>query len=129
MPMCCTCRGEGRRDESSKLLSHRLLDFLQTPAGHQICTLPQSSEQAAHLSRRPSFQSESLGTSCFSHTGGLAHVLVSWLLFNFECKFTIESWNHGWRRALRFPSPTHPTMPIDHVPQCHISMVLEHLHG
>jgi len=27
------------------------------------------------------------------------------------------------------PTPTHPTMPTDYVPQCHISTVLEHLQG
>ena len=26
-------------------------------------------------------------------------------------------------------NPNHPTVPSDHLPQCHISMVLEHFHG
>ena len=39
----------------------------------------------------------------------------------------IESQNWGWKRLPR--SPTHPTMPTDHVPKCHISTVLEHLQG
>jgi len=31
---------------------------------------------------------------------------------------------------LEMPSnPTHPTVPTDHVPQCHIFMVLKHLQG
>lgn len=45
-----------------------------------------------------------------------------------ETIFT-ESQNHcGWKRPLRSPSPspTHPTIPIDHGPRCHIS-TLEHL--
>ena len=44
----------------------------------------------------------------------------------------IESWNHsGWKTSLRSrsPTPTHTTMPTDSVPQCHISMVLEHPQG
>ena len=34
-------------------------------------------------------------------------------------------------KALRSPSPTpvYPTMPSDHIPQCHISTVLEHFLG
>lgn len=34
-----------------------------------------------------------------------------------------EPWNHeGWKRPLQSPSPspTHPTLPTDHVPKCHI---------
>ena len=39
-----------------------------------------------------------------------------------------ESLNRsGWKRALR--SPTHPTMPTDHISQCHIPTVLEHVQG
>ena len=42
----------------------------------------------------------------------------------------LESQKHsGWKRPLRSPSPTLPTMPTNHVPQCRISTVLEHLHG
>lgn len=26
-------------------------------------------------------------------------------------------------------STAHPPMPIEHIPQCHVSMVLEHLQG
>ena len=26
-------------------------------------------------------------------------------------------------------NPPHPTVPTDHIPQCHISMALEHLQG
>lgn len=43
-----------------------------------------------------------------------------------------ESLDHsGWKRSLRYPGPipTHPTFPTDHIPPCHISTVLEHLHG
>ena len=37
----------------------------------------------------------------------------------------------GWKRPRRSPSPTptHPTVPTAHVPQCHISKVLQHLQG
>ena len=44
----------------------------------------------------------------------------------------IGSQSHsGRRRTLRppCPTPTHPTVPISHIPQCHISTVLEHLQG
>ena len=47
--------------------------------------------------------------------------------------FITESWNHwGWKRPLRSPTPTptHPTMLTDHVPQWgDISVALEHLQG
>jgi len=45
----------------------------------------------------------------------------------------LESQNHeGWKRLLRSSSSTVHLPPIlltDHIPQCHISMVLEHLQG
>ena len=43
----------------------------------------------------------------------------------------IESSHHkGQKSPFRTPSPTptHPTTPTDHVPQCHISTALKHLH-
>ena len=40
-----------------------------------------------------------------------------------------NQYHEGWRRPLRSPSPTHPTMPTDHVPKCRISAVLEPLQG
>ena len=36
----------------------------------------------------------------------------------------IRSRNHsGWKRALRPPTQPTPTMPTDHVPHCHISVL------
>lgn len=49
-----------------------------------------------------------------------------------EADYDLESWNReGWKGPPKLPSPTptHSTMTTDHVPQCHIFTVLEHLQG
>jgi len=54
---------------------------------------------------------------------------VSTVLLSHQGSLTESQNPKGWKRALRSPSPTptHPTIPTNHILQCHIYTVLQHL--
>ena len=60
----------------------------------------------------------------------LGVLVLHWMRAN-HCQLLTDRITESlrWEKTLRSPSPTptHPTMPIDHVPQCHISAGLEHI--
>lgn len=50
-----------------------------------------------------------------------------WFSSGIPTQRVVESWNHsGWKRppGSPCPTPTHPPMPTDHVPMCHICTFL-----
>ena len=73
-----------------------------------------------------------MGPSPASLLWGCPHC-PSWLGAGGVLGVTLSSWSHSCPRGYQWdvhpPTPTHPTMPTDHVSQCHILWVLEHLQG
>lgn len=56
-----------------------------------------------------------------------AEFFLLWWTGQVSCGTTEPSSHEGWKRPLI--SPTQPTVAINHIPQCHISIYIEHLQG